>query len=117
MLEGWASLGHNAVHQFIGGSMSGFGSPNDPAFFLHHAFVDYIYMTWQNQHGCFYSCYPLKVQSDLTPEVAPLGQWNGTQWMFRGQLWTDTMWPFEVRVMDVASSQFVRQSYNYDDAN
>jgi tyrosinase len=53
---------HNRVHYFVGGSfMVGdqvwFGSvkthcsPNDPVFFLHHAFVDKIWADWMARHG------------------------------------------------------------------
>jgi len=38
---------HGAVHVNIGGDMSQMQSPNDPIFFLHHAFVDKLWWTWQ----------------------------------------------------------------------
>ncbi|MFD5418345.1 tyrosinase family protein [Streptomyces sp. NPDC127069] len=55
-LEGWAApkserwRNHNKVHQWIGGHMTGATSPNDPAFWLHHAFVDLIWDRWQQRH-------------------------------------------------------------------
>ncbi|MDF9814547.1 hypothetical protein M2266_003778 [Streptomyces sp. SPB162] len=55
-LEGWTvgeaqggSL-HNRVHQWIGGHMTGATSPNDPVFWLHHAFIDLIWLRWQRLH-------------------------------------------------------------------
>ncbi|MFD8410397.1 tyrosinase family protein [Streptomyces sp. NPDC059650] len=55
-LEGWAApkserwRNHNKVHQWIGGHMTGGTAPNDPAFWLHHAFVDLLWDRWQQQH-------------------------------------------------------------------
>lgn len=43
---------HAKVHQFIGGDMSGFASPFDPIFWLHHAFVDKI---WYTRQYCMYA--------------------------------------------------------------
>lgn len=40
---------HNAAHNFIGGHMASAPSPNDPAFWLHHANVDRIWDTWQRK--------------------------------------------------------------------
>lgn len=52
-LEGWivatpvgARFGsglHNRVHNWMGGSMGPGTSPNDPIFFLHHAYVDKLW--------------------------------------------------------------------------
>lgn len=40
---------HGAPHVGIGGDMGVLGTaPNDPMFFIHHAFVDYIYRRWQD---------------------------------------------------------------------
>jgi tyrosinase len=41
---------HNRVHQWIGGHMTGGTSPNDPVFWLHHAFVDLVWVRWQRKH-------------------------------------------------------------------
>ncbi|MFJ3921935.1 tyrosinase family protein [Streptomyces sp. NPDC090022] len=55
-LEGWAAprterwRNHNKVHQWIGGHMTGGTAPNDPAFWLHHAFVDLLWDRWQAKH-------------------------------------------------------------------
>ncbi|MFI9064091.1 tyrosinase family protein [Streptomyces sp. NPDC053429] len=55
-LEGWAApkserwRNHNKVHQWIGGHMTGGTAPNDPVFWLHHAFVDLIWDRWQQKH-------------------------------------------------------------------
>lgn len=55
-LEGWTSGGserwrnHNRVHRWIGGAMLGAASPNDPVFWLHHAFVDLLWDRWQQKH-------------------------------------------------------------------
>ncbi|MFD5029127.1 tyrosinase family protein [Streptomyces sp. NPDC058220] len=55
-LEGWTSGGqarwrnHNRVHRWVGGHMLGAASPNDPVFWLHHAFVDLLWDRWQRRH-------------------------------------------------------------------
>jgi tyrosinase len=58
-LEGWitqrgdnrvktsGSQLHNRVHLWVGGSMTPMTSPNDPVFFLHHAFIDKVWADWQ----------------------------------------------------------------------
>lgn len=55
-MEGWGISGvrgvsnHNQVHRWIGGSMAGGASPNDPVFWLHHAYVDLLWTRWQDEH-------------------------------------------------------------------
>ncbi|MFJ4922888.1 tyrosinase family protein [Streptomyces sp. NPDC088725] len=56
-LEGWTTGGdkapwrnHNRVHRWVGGEMLGAASPNDPVFWLHHAFVDLLWDRWQSKH-------------------------------------------------------------------
>jgi hypothetical protein len=42
---------HGTVHVNVGGDMSTLnGSPNDPVFWLFHAYVDKIWADWQNAH-------------------------------------------------------------------
>jgi tyrosinase len=41
---------HNPVHRWIGGNMGDATSPNDPVFFLHHAFLDLLWERWKTQH-------------------------------------------------------------------
>lgn len=54
ILEGW--LGgdgpqfHNRCHVWVGGSMTPMTSPNDPAFFLLHCYVDKLWSDWQIKH-------------------------------------------------------------------
>ncbi len=39
---------HGSAHVGVGGDMAVLGTaPNDPVFYLHHCFVDYIYYRWQ----------------------------------------------------------------------
>jgi tyrosinase len=56
-LEGWGSgrapsawRNHNRVHRWVGGSMVGGASVNDPVFWLVHAFVDLQWQRWQRRH-------------------------------------------------------------------
>ncbi|PVI02922.1 Di-copper centre-containing protein [Periconia macrospinosa] len=41
-------LPHDGLHQGIGGIMKYFGSPGDPLFYLHHAYVDKVWWDWQS---------------------------------------------------------------------
>src|SRR5215216_85693 len=45
---------HNRVHNWVGGSMSEGSSPNDPAFYLVHAFVDLLFAEWLRRYGPAY---------------------------------------------------------------
>ena len=46
-LEGFGTPNlHNLVHLWVGGHMLQTVSPNDPVFFLHHAFVDKCWADW-----------------------------------------------------------------------
>ncbi|GAB2954047.1 tyrosinase family protein [Streptomyces pseudoechinosporeus] len=56
-LEGWGPgrgavswRTHNRAHRWVGGHMVGGASVNDPAFWLHHAFVDLLWSRWQRRH-------------------------------------------------------------------
>ena len=41
---------HNPVHRWVGGNMGDATSPNDPVFFLHHAYLDLLWEQWKKQH-------------------------------------------------------------------
>jgi hypothetical protein len=41
---------HNGPHGWVGGEMSTASSPHDPAFFLHHCFMDTCWAQWQLRH-------------------------------------------------------------------
>ncbi|MDK1476202.1 tyrosinase family protein [Streptomyces sp. 549] len=50
-LEGWRGVNlHNRVHVWVGGHMATGGSPNDPVFWMHHAFIDKLWTEWQARH-------------------------------------------------------------------
>lgn len=38
---------HNAPHRWVGGVMGGAASPGDPVFFLHHCWIDLLWVLWQ----------------------------------------------------------------------
>uniref|UniRef100_A0A915HZG7 Tyrosinase copper-binding domain-containing protein n=1 Tax=Romanomermis culicivorax TaxID=13658 RepID=A0A915HZG7_ROMCU len=42
---------HGGGHDFVGGHMTYLAtSPNDPVFFLHHTFIDYVWEMWRQKH-------------------------------------------------------------------
>ncbi|HTG17777.1 MAG TPA: tyrosinase family protein [Blastocatellia bacterium] len=42
---------HNNVHTFIGGTLGGFASAQDPLFWMHHCMVDYCWAKWNIELG------------------------------------------------------------------
>ncbi|MGW4204181.1 tyrosinase family protein [Streptomyces sp. NPDC004726] len=56
VIEGWNTgdgqrwRNHNRVHRWVGGLMLGATSPNDPVFWLHHAYMDLLWVRWQREH-------------------------------------------------------------------
>ncbi|WP_190106952.1 tyrosinase family protein, partial [Streptomyces tanashiensis] len=41
---------HNPPHRWVGGVMRSSASPGDPVFFLHHAWIDMLWVRWQRNH-------------------------------------------------------------------
>ncbi|MEU3572773.1 tyrosinase family protein [Kitasatospora sp. NPDC036755] len=77
-LEGWRGPNlHNRVHVWIGGQMNSGMSPNDPAFWLHHCFIDKLWAEWQRRNPA--SGY---LPAAATANVVDLGRtmkpWNTT---------------------------------------
>ncbi|MER7466705.1 tyrosinase family protein [Streptomyces sp. NPDC097981] len=75
-LEGWRGAGvHNKVHVWIGGQMASAASPNDPVFWMHHAFIDMLWAEWQHRNPK--SAY---LPGAGTPQVVdlhrPMRPWN-----------------------------------------
>ena len=68
---------HNAGHNWMGGTdsngvsgdMRTMRSPNDPAFWLHHAQVDHLWAVWQQGH-------PDALATDLSAEDRLLDPWQ-----------------------------------------
>ncbi len=82
---------HNQGHNIVGGyMMNPVFSPNDPLFWLHHAFIDRMWARWQANRrasspgSTFQSHYP--AQTDVSP-------FNG-QLPPNGQRINDLMWPW-----------------------
>lgn len=48
---------HGQVHNNIGGDMAQMYSPNDPIFFLHHAFLDKLWWQWQQLSSSRFQSY------------------------------------------------------------
>lgn len=44
-------LAHPTPHVNIGGDMAEMHSPNDPVFWLHHTYIDYVWSKWQKKNG------------------------------------------------------------------
>jgi tyrosinase len=42
---------HNNVHTYIGGTLGGFASAQDPLFWMHHCMVDYCWAKWNIEMG------------------------------------------------------------------
>lgn len=44
---------HGRTHVYVGGTMATFRSPEDPLFFLHHAWIDKLWADWQEKKNDF----------------------------------------------------------------
>jgi tyrosinase len=61
---------HNGPHNWVGGVMRTFASPGDPAFYLHHCWIDMLWALWQYAHpGAPFKAYVLQ---PLDPNVPPV---------------------------------------------
>ncbi|MFE0177627.1 tyrosinase family protein [Streptomyces sp. NPDC059002] len=78
VLEGWANRNtgpHNAVHRYIGGAMNSGKSPNDPVFWMHHCFIDKLWVEWQRRHpGSGYL--PVTPVKDVVALNQPMKPWS-----------------------------------------
>ncbi|MFD5568668.1 tyrosinase MelC2 [Streptomyces cadmiisoli] len=77
-LEGWRGVNlHNRVHVWVGGQMATGVSPNDPVFWLTHAYVDKLWARWQRRHPR--SGYlPAAGTRDVVDLNDPMKPWNDT---------------------------------------
>ncbi len=81
-LEGWYGQGsiHNRVHLWVAGeaqngsigAMFFMTSPNDPVFWLHHCYIDYLWATWQFIFGQVIGGAEYR-PSGIAPEMGPSG--------------------------------------------
>ena len=81
---------HNAGHRFIGGHMSGGFSPNDPAFWLHHANVDRLWAQWQDYQ---IAQKPGSSHEDHWPDPTEVSPVTG-ELVPPGHKKNDNMWPW-----------------------
>ncbi|ORX91456.1 Di-copper centre-containing protein [Basidiobolus meristosporus CBS 931.73] len=86
---------HATVHFGVGGDFRVMSSPNDPLFWMHHAFVDKIWADWQ----------------DANPTVA--NDYSGVNHMNGGAVaLSDTLEPFGYRVEEILSTTSLCYRYN-----
>ncbi|KNE58367.1 hypothetical protein AMAG_03950 [Allomyces macrogynus ATCC 38327] len=107
LLEGWSGVDsdvggmHNDVHQWVGGAMLNVQyAIMDPAFILHHAFVDKLFFEWQLQHQCFSAdCHRPRPQ-DLDATIPGVEKTpNGL--ILRGHMFDDDLSPWRLTTRDV----------------
>ncbi len=68
---------HNQVHVWMGGQMLQTVSPDDPAFFLHHAFIDKCWADWSALQSAGTSRYlPLAGTANVVDAGELLPPWN-----------------------------------------
>uniref|UniRef100_A0A5S6QQ81 Tyrosinase copper-binding domain-containing protein n=1 Tax=Trichuris muris TaxID=70415 RepID=A0A5S6QQ81_TRIMR len=91
---------HGAVHSWIGGQMSVIQySPNDPVFWLHHAFIDKIWETYR--------------QTRQTPEERETSYPTGNATCTPAHRAEARMLPFTIRNIDGLSNEYTRIFYKY----
>ena len=75
---------HNPAHQWVGGSMDGSCSSNDPVFWLHHCNIDRLWAKWQTS---FYFGWP------YLPPSWTSGVWSGHGLDDPMPPWEDEIYP------------------------
>ncbi len=75
-LEGGPRL-HNAMHEWVAGSMLDMSSPNDPIFMLNHSNIDRLWALWQSYGHAGESNYPDQGEPQGHNLNDPLWPWNG----------------------------------------
>ncbi|KAK3101543.1 hypothetical protein FSP39_004333 [Pinctada imbricata] len=73
---------HNSVHNWVGGQMSNIRiSPVDPIFFMHHAYIDYLWWQWQMRVGAPRAFeYPPGGSGDHSPNAPLLNIYLGPRY-------------------------------------
>jgi hypothetical protein len=103
---------HGNVHMYVGGTSFGhmgniMWSPDDPLFWLHHAFLDNVWAAWQACHGY-----------DLPPTITTPNMYSassGTYGMSQPMHFGTAPWSSEIwRYQDVHSIQNLQYSYSFD---
>ncbi|GAA2519166.1 tyrosinase family protein [Winogradskya humida] len=75
-LEGWSGADlHNRVHDWVGGTMTGGDSPNDPVFWLHHCYIDKLWADWQAKHPG-YGYLPAATTKNVIALNDPMPPWK-----------------------------------------
>ncbi|ORX92557.1 Di-copper centre-containing protein [Basidiobolus meristosporus CBS 931.73] len=98
---------HNNVHRAIGGDMGELYSPNDPLFWIHHAYIDKIWYRWQKLHPEVQYGYGGIVRSgNSSEEVSP----NASATL------CDNLVPFNVPVSSVMDISAPGLCYTYTDS-
>jgi tyrosinase len=69
---------HNRVHVWVGGQMLQTVSPNDPVFFLHHAFIDKCWSDWCARHRTSGPYLPTGNTANVVDLNELLPPWNDT---------------------------------------
>ncbi|KAL1925844.1 uncharacterized protein VTP21DRAFT_727 [Calcarisporiella thermophila] len=88
---------HAGIHIGVGGDLNTLASPNDPLFYMHHAFVDKIWADWQKRDPQF------------------VYQYGGTNKDGSQAALTDYIQPFGVSVESVMSTTSDSMCYVYSD--
>ncbi|SFQ16705.1 tyrosinase [Nitrosomonas cryotolerans] len=88
---------HNRIHVWVGGNMLLMTSPDDPVFFLHHAFIDKVWADWQ--------AIMAEDKPDWAPHYAPLKDGPA------GHNLNDILKPWERRIKDVLDISALGYTY------
>ena len=63
---------HGSVHISIGGDMAQMYSPNDPIFFMHHGYIDFLWFDWQTKAPKRNSEYQSSTSATITGFNVPI---------------------------------------------
>lgn len=84
---------HASIHLFMGGTMTGYASPDDPVFWLHHSFVDYLWFLAQE----FYDDPTVGISPSFIDEIMPATNLTPRQVVsFASPVYTGLHFPFAI---------------------
>ncbi|XP_053402662.1 uncharacterized protein LOC123550645 [Mercenaria mercenaria] len=116
--DGFCNLGHisrrleslhNSVHRWVGGTMVGSLSASDPVFYMHHAFIDYIWEKYRERQkseicggidpGTDYPIFDETFNRPTPPEHMPEEEMDGMEFLINRQgienFWTTNWYGYE----------------------
>ena len=105
-------MAHGIVHMFVGGYMADVAiSPNDPAFFMHHAFIDHQWELFRQAHQS-----RAERETQFVPADQLCSEFHDRMcihWSFYSLAANAQMKPFPIRNIDGLANAYTDSLYTY----